>query len=560
MYLDKKLFWESNPYLDPKLKEELLKMTDEEAKEAFTNDLEFGTAGIRGILGPGTNRMNYYVVRKATRGFGQYLAKFDNAFTKGVVIAHDNRNYSKEFALDSAKVLTKMGFKVYLFKDLRPTPELSFAVRHLGCIGGIMITASHNPKEYNGYKIYDETGCQTLPNEAAKVINEINSIGNYFEVELSDNLDNIIYLDEEIDNVYQQRVKEVILNENVNKDFKVVFTPLHGTGQVFACDLLANTGYNVFPYMPQMINDPNFSNVDSSNPEDEKAYTQAIEYAKEIDANLVLATDPDADRLGVVVKHDGEYKLLNGNQTAIIMVEYILRNLKEKNKLPENGYVFTTNVSSSLPLKIAEEYGMNTYVSLTGFKFIGEQAKLLEGKGTYVYGFEESYGCLIKDFVRDKDALQAILMLCEIYGYYNEQNKTLVDALNDIYEQYGYTTEGITSIYHPGMEGAKKIERIVNYFRNTELELKSIISKEDNLLQVKTFYNKDKITTQNIDLPKSNVIKYIFEDGTNFVVRPSGTEPKLKVYYNIIGKSSSDANKKLQSLKDTVLKMINTIE
>ncbi len=560
-YLEKKQLWENFKELDPVLKKELDSMTDDQAKEAFTNDLAFGTGGLRGVLGVGTNRMNYYVVRKATKGFGEYLTQFKDAFNKGVVIAHDNRNYSKEFALDSARVLTKMGYKVYLFNELRPTPELSWAVRHLKCIAGIMITASHNPKEYNGYKIYDETGCQLVPHLADQVIDKINAIEDYFAIEVSQDNTNITYLDESIDKIYTDLVGQVILNKDVKKDFKVVFTPLHGTAQVFGCDVLKEHGFDAYAYEPQMINDPNFSNVQSSNPEDEKAYTEAIAYAKEIGAKLVLATDPDADRLGIAVLHNDKYVLLNGNQTATLMVDYILSTLKKQNKLPKNGYVFSTNVSSALPLKIAETYGMNTYVSLTGFKFIGEQARNIEGKGTYVFGYEESYGSLIKDFVRDKDAIQAILMACEVAAHHYESGLNLVEALDNIYKEYGYTVEGITNIALAGLEGAAKIERIMNYFRTTELDntIGEIVTKEDNLLCIKTNYGS-KVTQEKIELPKSNVIKYVFADGSNFVLRPSGTEPKLKVYYNIIATSSNEANSKLESVKEKVLKNVNSIK
>ncbi len=488
MYLNKKALWDNFKDLDVTLKEELNCMSDNEIKEAFTNDLAFGTGGLRGILGAGTNRMNYYVVRKATLGFGNYLINnFDNSKERGVVIAHDNRRYSKEFTQDSAKVLTKLGFKVYLFNDLRPTPELSFAVRKLNCIAGIMITASHNPKEYNGYKIYDEDGCQLVPKYADLVIEEINKIENYFDIEISNDNTNIVYLDDSIDLDYQKEVSKIIIN-NVNKEFNIVYTPLHGTGQVFAHKVLQYNGFNCFPYEPQMTNDPNFSNVDSSNPEEEKAYKQAINYAKEIGACVVLATDPDADRLGVAILHNDEYILLNGNQTATLMIDYILKNKKEKNTLPENGYVFTTNVSSSLPIKIAQKYNLKTAITLTGFKFIGEQAKLIENKGEYVFGYEESYGSLISDFVRDKDGIQAILMACELVGYYKEKNKTLIDALEDIYKEYGYTKEGITNIVLTGIEGANKINEIMDYFRKKEIDF-DIQSKEDNLLCIKTTFD-----------------------------------------------------------------------
>lgn len=560
-YLQKKQLWENFSNLDPILKKELNEMSDDQAKEAFTNDLAFGTGGLRGLLGVGTNRMNYYVVRKATKGFGEYLSKFDNAFNKGVVIAHDNRNYSKEFALDSARVLTKMGYKVYLFNELRPTPELSFAVRELGCIGGIMITASHNPKEYNGYKIYDESGCQLVPYLADQVIDKINAIEDYFAIEVSNNNDNITYLDEKFDKIYTDLVGQVILNKDVKKDFKIVFTPLHGTAQVFGCEVLKEHGFDAYAYEPQMINDPNFSNVQSSNPEDAKAYTEAIAYAKEIGAKIVLATDPDADRLGIAVENNGEFVLLNGNQTATLMVDYILSTLKKQNKLPKDGYVFSTNVSSALPLKIAEAYGMKTYVSLTGFKFIGEQAKKIEGNGTYVFGYEESYGSLIKDFVRDKDAIQAILMACEVAAFHYENNLNLLQALDNINKEYGYTVEGITNIALAGLEGAAKIERIINHFRTNELDsnVGVVVTKEDNLLCVKTTYGENN-KEEKIDLPKSNVIKYTFDDGSNFILRPSGTEPKLKVYYNVYGNDANDANNKMQSIKDKVLKIVDSIK
>ena len=536
-------------------------MDDNALREVFTTDLEFGTGGLRGILGVGTNRMNVYVVGKATLGFGRYLSKFDNAFKRGVAIAHDNRHKSKEFARFSAEVLATLGFHVYLFEELRPTPELSFAVRHFGCIGGIMITASHNPKEYNGYKIYDESGCQLVPKDADQVIAEINKIEDYFSIEHSKNHEQIEYIGREVDEIYMNEVKKIVLRPNLNKNFKLVYTPLHGTGQVFAPEVLKNEGYDVYPLECQMTNDPNFSGVKTSNPENKEAYDEAIEYAKEIGANVVLATDPDADRLGIAVEHNGEYVLFTGNQTAALVLDYLLKTRKELNTLPEDGYVFTTNVSSTLPVVIAEKYGMKVEITLTGFKFIGEKAREMEGgKGTYVFGFEESYGCLVSDFVRDKDSIQAILMLCETAAYYHEKGMDLVDALNSIYEEYGYYKEGITNINLSGLEGAAKIKRVMEYFRTNDIKLDNfeILAKDDVKLSVHTdFVSGEKSV---INLPTSNVIKYYLNDNMWFVLRPSGTEPKLKVYYGVVGNSLVEADEKLSALGKEVLALVNTIE
>ena len=560
-YLEKAQLWKSIENLDPELKAELEAMNDNELKEAFTTDLAFGTGGLRGVLGVGTSRMNIYIVAKATVGFGRYLLTKENAQQKGVAIAHDNRHKSVEFARMSAEVLATLGFKVYLFESLRPTPELSFAVRHFGCAGGIMITASHNPKEYNGYKIYDESGCQLVPRDADVVIAEINKVEDIFSVDHSKNHENIVYVGKEVDEIYINEVKKIVLRPNLSKKTKFVYTPLHGTGQVFATEVLRSVGYDVTPLACQMTNDPNFSNVKSSNPENAEAYDEAIEYAKEIGASVVLATDPDADRLGIAVEHEGKFHLLTGNQTAAIVLDYILKTRKELNTLPENGYVFTTNVSSTLPIAIAHNYGMKVEVTLTGFKFIGEKAREMEsGKGTYVFGFEESYGCLVSDCVRDKDSIQAILMLCETAEYYQEKGMDLVDALNGIYEEYGYYKEGIANFNLSGLEGAAKIQRIMDYFRNNEISLAdfNILAKDDVKLSVaKNFVTGEE---SKIELPVSNVIKYYLNDNMWFVLRPSGTEPKLKVYYGVVGNSNEDSDAKLALLSEQVLSIVKSIE
>lgn len=562
-YLEKAQLWKDFKGLEPSLKAELDSMSDNDLKEAFTNDLAFGTGGLRGILGAGTNRMNIYIVAKATLGFGRYLARqADDALTRGVAIAHDNRHKSVEFSRFAAEVLSSLGFRVYLFESLRPTPELSFAVRHFKCIGGIMVTASHNPKEYNGYKIYDETGCQLVPSMADQVIAEINKIDDYFAIEHSLNHELITYIGKEVDDAYINEVKKIILRPNLKKDFKVVYTPLHGTGQVFAPQVLQSVGYDCVPLPCQMTNDPDFSGVKTSNPENKEAYDEAIALAKEIDAPLVLATDPDADRLGIAVRHNGEYVLFTGNQTAALIFDYICKTKKELNILPKDGYLFTTNVSSTLPIAIANKYGLKTEITLTGFKFIGEKAREMETtkRGTYVFGFEESYGCLISDCVRDKDSIQAILMLCETAAYYFEKGMDLVDALEEVYKEYGYYKEGIKNIALAGLEGLAKIGRIMNYFRDTNICLKGfdILAKDDVKKRIHYDFVTDKDTR--INLPESNVIKYYLNDNMWFVLRPSGTEPKLKVYYGVVGKTQAEADSKLEALSKEVLSIVDMIK
>ena len=561
-YLEKAKVWQNFKGLDANLKAELDKMSDDDLKEAFTNDLEFGTGGLRGILGVGTNRMNIYIVEKATLGFGRYLLKQSEvAQARGVAIAHDNRHYSVEFARKSAEVLTSLGFRVFLFEALRPTPELSYAVRNFKCIGGIMITASHNPKEYNGYKIYDETGCQLVPDMANKVIEEINKIDDIFNIETTKNHDLIYYIGKDVDEKYIADVKKIILRPNLNKDFRLIYTPLHGTGQVFAPDVLKSVGYNVLPLPCQMTNDPNFSGVKTSNPENKEAYDEAIALAKAWDADIVLATDPDADRLGIAVRHNGEFILFTGNQTATLELDYILRTRKEFGTLPKDGYLFTTNVSSTLPEVIAKKYGLKVEITLTGFKFIGEKAREMEqtGRGTYVFGFEESYGSLVSPMVRDKDSIQAILILCELAAYWREKGLDLVEALDKIYQEYGYFKEDITNVALAGLAGKAKIERIMDFFRNNEIKLDgfNILAKDDVKLSVHTDVKGNK---SEIKLPKSNVIKYYLNDDMWFVLRPSGTEPKLKIYYGVNGKSHEESNAKLQALKKQVLDIFNTIE
>ena len=546
-YLEKYDLWIKQENLDPRIEEELLKMTDQEKKEAFTNDMEFGTGGMRGILGAGTNRLNIYIIRKASYGFGLWLK--EQSKNPSAVIAYDNRHYSKEFASETAKVFASMGIKAYVCSDLRPTPFLSFAVRELHATGGVMITASHNTKEYNGYKIYDSEGCQLVPRLADQVIEKINAVENVFAIETDKNPSFIGGVSEDVDRKYMDMVEEISLR-NDDKNIKVVYTPLHGTGSVFAPKILRELGYDVTCVEEQMVHDPDFSSVSSANPENKQAFDKAIALGKEANADILLANDPDADRLGIAPLHNGEYVLLTGNQTAAIVLKYLLDNTKV---IPENSYLFTTIVSSNLPTKIALKNGLKVKEVLTGFKFIGEQAALIEKTGNYFFGFEESYGCLVSDKVRDKDAMQASLMACEACNYYKAQGKTLVDVLYELYEEYGYHIEGLENIVLKGLDGAEKIQKIMDYFRNNEINISGIKVKEDYKLQTVTGSNKK------IDLPKSNVIKYILDDESWFILRPSGTEPKLKIYFGVNALTMNLATARLEEIRKNVLEIINQI-
>lgn len=553
-YKEKAEEWLKYPYLDAKLKREISAMTDDEKKEAFSSDIEFGTGGLRGIIGAGSNRMNIYTVRRAAYGFGKYLIKHTKkALERGVVISFDNRHMSKEFSKESANVLVALGFKiVFLYHDLRPTPQLSWTVRHLNACGGIMITASHNPKNYNGFKAYNSLGCQLNLDEAAEVINNVNSVKNIFSVKSINSIKNehIHYIYQEYDEEYLNDIKTISINPNLAKDFKITYTPLHGTGGEIIPGFLTSLGYDVTPVESQMVHDPDFGAVESSNPENKEAFNKSIELAKKIGAKLVLATDPDADRLGVGVLHNGEYVLLTGNESASILFNYICScKAIDSRWLKKNKYLFSTIVSSSLPIKIADKYNVKTILTLTGFKFIGEQCEKIKGKGDFVFGFEESYGCLIKDSVRDKDSAQACLMLCEACAYYLSKGKTLVDVLKEIYEEYGYFKDGISNIILEGLDGKEKINTIMEYFRKEEIKLKGYEIKyiEDYKNSVAYQYPLGK--KNKLLLPKSNVLKFYLDDNNWFVLRPSGTEPKLKVYYEISKPTLEETNEVLEDIK-----------
>ena len=543
--------WLNHPNLDAKLKEELLSMNDKQINDAFYTNVEFGTAGMRGVLGAGTNRINIHTIRKANEGFAKYIIdNGEQACKKGVAIGYDNRHMSKEFAYDSASVLASHNITCYVFESLRPTPELSFAVRQLNCFGGIMITASHNPKEYNGYKLYDEKGCQLVPHLAAKVVDNVNAITDELAIkpELTDEQKALIHvIGKDIDEIYYENVLSIQLNPDVDKSkVKFVFSPEHGTSAIPVKTLFERVGYNIIPVEEQMTPDPDFSNTPTPNPEERKAYDLALEYAKKYDANVILVCDPDADRMGVAVKDKDDLHVLTGNQSGAVLIEYIFSQLKAKGKLPANGVMFNTVVTGDLGEKIADYYGVETEKTLTGFKFIGEKVAKYEvsHEKEYVFGYEESYGSLIKPFVRDKDATQACLMLAEAACYYNEQGKTLWDVLNDLYARLGYYDESQTSISLAGEEGAKKIKEIIANLRKdrlTAINGVEVVGWED----YGTFEKmKDGKVVELTGFTKSEVLKYYLADGSWIAIRPSGTEPKMKIYYCVKGSSIADAKEK----------------
>lgn len=557
--------WMAVKDLNVEFLDELKAMNEEEKEDAFYKSLEFGTGGMRGIIGAGINRMNTYTIRKANYGFGKYLSLlYPNEVARGVVIAHDNRNKSVEFAKESASVLASFGIKSYVFESLRPTPELSFAVRHLNAIGGIVVTASHNPPKYNGYKIYDEEGCQLVPKYADQVIEHVNSVEDVFSIEyieyekaLKAGLIEII--GKEIDEEYLKMVDTVQLRDNVDKELKIVFTPLHGTSADIGVRALRNNGFNVITVDEQMVPDPNFGTVKSPNPENKEAFEYAIRYGEKHKADILIATDPDADRLGVACLHKGKYILLTGNQTGAILVDYILRTRKEQGTLPEKGMVFNTIVTSEFGAEIAKSFGMAVTSTLTGFKFIGEQAKFLEDTDyEFMFGYEESYGYVIKDFVRDKDSIQALLLISEIANIGKLGGKTLYDYLLFLYKEYGYYFEDQVNIALEGVEGENRIKEIMNYFRENKPSRiigNEVVKVEDYLKSIKYENKQEEV----IDLPKSNVLKFTMSDGSWFVLRPSGTEPKLKIYIAVKDISLRFSKKKNEYIRKEVLKIIDNI-
>nr|WP_073147060.1 phospho-sugar mutase [Paramaledivibacter caminithermalis] len=565
--------WLNNPYFDEETKKELWCIYDneKEIEERFYKELEFGTGGLRGIIGAGTNRINKYIVRKATQGLSNYLLKeIDNAKKKGVVIAFDSRYKSPEFAREAALVLGGNGIKAYVFESLRTTPELSFSVRELKAAGGIVITASHNPPEYNGYKVYGEDGGQLVPKYAKKVIEEIRKIQDYSQVNYineqeAKDKDLLYIIGEEIDRKYIDMVKSLALRKDViekTKDFKIVYTPLHGTGAMIVKKVLTEAGFkNFFPVKEQEVPDSNFSTVESPNPEQHDAFNMAIELAEKVHADIIIGTDPDCDRVGVVVKNkEGKYEVLTGNQTGALLTDYILSSMES---IPKNSVIIKTIVTSELGSRIAESYGVETINTLTGFKFIGEKIKEFEENGdrNFLFGYEESYGYLTGTSVRDKDAVISSLLIAEMAAYYKLKGMTLLDGLEHLYEKFGYYREDLKSMVLKGKEGLEKIGRIMDNLRNNQQlqigEIKIHIIR-DYLIGRAKFVDNGR--EEALDLPKSNVLHFTLEDGSWIAIRPSGTEPKIKIYFSAIGENKEQAEKKLNKIKKHILRRIDEIE
>ncbi|MCF6794976.1 phospho-sugar mutase [Bacillus sp. ET1] len=560
--------WSNHKELPSELKKQMNNMTEREREDAFYKQLEFGTGGMRGELGAGPNRMNIYTVRKVTVGLAAYIQENgEEAKKRGVVIAYDSRHGSAEFALEAAKTLRVHGIKSYVFDELRPTPELSFAVRYLRAYAGIMITASHNPAEYNGYKVYGEDGAQLPPAAADVIVTHMNEIENELLLEVKEERELlrqhlVSYIGENMDQVYLDYVKGLQLNKDAaTTNLHIVYTPLHGTGQKLVPQALQNYGFQHITIVNEQKNpDPNFPTVSASNPEEAQAFQLAIRYGKETDADLLLATDPDADRLGVAVRNnDGEYILLTGNQTGALLLHYMLSQKKGKGILADKSVMLKTIVTSELGRAIAEDYGVQTVDTLTGFKYIAEKIEEYkrEGAKTFQFGYEESYGYLIGDFVRDKDAVQAAVMIAEAADYYKKQEMMLYDGLTQLYETYGYYKEALTSFTLKGKDGAEQISHIVSQFREhppAEIAGAAVEKIEDYLIGRKT----NLLTTQQevIDLPSSNIIKFWLQDGSWFVIRPSGTEPKVKFYFGVRKRSASESEERLKKIQVSVMESV----
>ncbi|MEN7553472.1 phospho-sugar mutase [Clostridioides difficile] len=559
--------WLNSPYFDEQTKNELLSIKDDEKEiqDRFYKNLEFGTGGLRGIIGAGTNRINIYTVRRATLGVLNYIMKTqgEEGKQKGIVIAHDSRYMSREFCIEVAKTLSAYGVKAYIFEELKPTPELSFAVRYLKCAMGIVITASHNPKEYNGYKVYDSDGGQICIDMANDIIAEVNKIDDYstiksidFEEALSKNL--ITILDNEVDDEFIKAVKKQVLRQNIideyGKKLKIIYTPIHGTGNKSVRRVLSECGFkNVMVVKEQELPDSNFSTVKYPNPEEKSVFNIAIEMAKNNGTDLIIGTDPDCDRVGIVVKDSsGEYVVLNGNQVGSLLVRYILESLVEENELPKNNpTIIKTIVTSELGAKIAKAYNVDCLNTLTGFKFIGEKIKAFEESNdrSFIMGYEESYGYLIGTHARDKDGVVSSLMICEMAAYYSSKGMNLYEALIDTYNKFGYYKEDLKSVTLKGIDGIKKIKEMMLYFRSVKIDNVADV-KVDKILDYKDGVD---------DLPKSDVLKFLLEDGSWIAIRPSGTEPKIKFYFGANSDNQEDVEFKLNNLISYILNVVDSI-
>lgn len=566
--------WKKFEGLNKELKDKLLELEANKGllEDCFYKDLEFGTGGMRGELGPGTNRMNIYTIRKAADGLARFIeSNGESAKKRGVVIAYDSRHQSQEFAMEAAKTLSSRNIKTYVFDELRPTPELSFAVRELNAFSGIVITASHNPPEYNGFKVYDEHGCQLTPDVADKVIDKVNEIENelYIKVSSESELKSkglIKMIGEEIDKLYIKELKTITLHKDLFKEnnVHVVFTPLHGTANKPVRNALDALGFNKIEVVTeQELPDPSFSTVKSPNPEEHAAFELAIKKGIEYQSDLLIGTDPDADRLGIAVKDEkGEYTVLTGNQTGALLLDYLLSQRKEKGLLPENGVVLKTIVTSELGREIARSYGLSTIDTLTGFKFIGEKINEFEktGKYQFQFGFEESYGYLIKDICRDKDAIQAAISAVELASFYKAKGLTIFEALQQIFNKYGFYQEALESLTLKGKEGLEKIQLILTSLRKShpkEIAAQKVVKVED--FQKGQRVNMNNGIEESISLPSSNVLKYYLNDGTWICARPSGTEPKIKFYFGVKGSSYWDAQQKLTAARTSMMEIVDMI-
>lgn len=543
--------WINNPYFDEETKKELLSIekNEKEIEDRFYKNLEFGTGGLRGVIGAGSNRINKYTVRRATYGLANYILNEcgNKGKEQGVVIAYDSRHKSKEFCLETAKTLAACGIKAYIFDSLRPTPQLSFAVRHLNCVAGVVITASHNPPEYNGYKVYWSDGGQVCPEIAEKIINEVNKIESYNSIPTtSEDNELIVKLDESVDVAFIDAVKKQVINQElinkVGKNLKIIYTPIHGTGNIPIRNVLDEVGFkNVCIVKEQELPDSNFSTVQYPNPEEKAVFDIAIEMAKKDGADLIIGTDPDCDRVGVVVKdNNGEYVVLSGNQVGSLLVDYVLSNRVDEIKTMNNPTIVKTIVTSELGAKIAKSYGVGCIDTLTGFKFIGEKIHQYENsnEAKFIMGYEESYGYLVGTHARDKDGVVSALLISEMAAYYYDKGMSLYDGLQDVYSKYGYFKEELKSITLKGIDGMEQIKSIMSYFRNTEIsEIADI-----KIIEIKDYKNGID------DLPKSDVLKFILEDGTWIAVRPSGTEPKIKFYFGCNGENKVEVDNKLEKI------------
>ena len=551
--------WLSSQYFDDETKNELLKIQNDEKEieDRFYKNLEFGTGGLRGVIGAGTNRINKYTVRRATYGLANYILEKcgEEGKTKGVVIAYDSRYKSEEFSTEAAKTLAACGIKAYIFDSLRPTPQLSFALRHLGCVAGIVITASHNPPEYNGYKVYWTDGGQVCPHIAKEIITEVNKIEDYSKIPTTDSNNKLIVtLDETVDTAFCDAVKKQVINQKlinkVGKDIKIIFTPIHGTGNLPIRRVLSEVGFkNVSVVKEQEIPDSNFSTVSYPNPEEKEVFDIAIEMAKTDGADIIIGTDPDCDRVGVVVKdNDGEYIVLNGNQVGSLLVDYVMSNKVEEIKEMHNPMIVKTIVTSELGAEIAKSYNVGCVDTLTGFKFIGEKIHQYEEdkSATFVMGYEESYGYLVGTHARDKDGVVSALLISEMAAYYYDKNMTLYEGLQEVYKKYGYYREELQSITLKGIDGMEQIKSIMNTFRTSNIK---------EIAGIKVAELKD--YSQGIDnLPKSDVLKFILEDNSWIAVRPSGTEPKIKFYYGCNGAEKEVVDNKLEEIMKYVNDMV----